>query len=91
MNSLQMTMKPELIWSSDLLALLVMNFLEVFLALKEQSSSSHQILSEDFINAPKPKIIYASRTHSQLSQTIQELKNTVFKFASFSFHVIHLI
>ena len=26
-----------------------------------------------------PKIIYSSRTHSQLSQAIQELKNTIYR------------
>lgn len=31
------------------------------------------------LNLPTPKIYYASRTHSQLSQAIAELKNTAFK------------
>lgn len=34
---------------------------------------------EDLVNQPLPKIYYASRTHSQLSQVVKELRNTVFK------------
>ena len=32
-----------------------------------------------------PKIIYSSRTHSQLSQAINELKNTIYRLPRFCF------
>ena len=27
-----------------------------------------------------PRVLYASRTHSQLSQAVQELKNTIYRY-----------
>eukprot|EP00158_Paraphelidium_tribonemae_P007203 Partr_v1_DN28152_c0_g1_i2_m55324 putative helicase 1 len=42
-------------------------------------SVSNHIDSEDFINDPLPRIYYASRTHSQLTQVVRELQNTAYK------------
>lgn len=47
----------------------------------QQAISTHPD-NENFHKDPIPKIYYASRTHSQLSQSIQELKNTAYKSAN---------
>lgn len=46
----------------------------------DYSSDKELLIDDDFIentvNEPRPKIIYSSRTHSQLSQFINEIKKT---------------
>ena len=40
--------------------------------------NKRNVINTDIFLAP-PKIIYASRTHSQLGQAVQELKRTAYR------------
>lgn len=43
-----------------------------------------------YIGPVIPKIIYSSRTHSQLSQAIHELKNTRYKWSGVTMYLLHV-
>jgi regulator of telomere elongation helicase 1 len=48
-------------------------------SLKSESSEEQNSISDSQKAKGAPKIIYASRTHSQLTQVIKELKNTAYR------------